>query len=310
MTRSQRSASPAGASLAREFLVSFLRRVDVPSAGPITADEAARWPGGALECLLAKGLVREAAPAQEVECLECDEGCWIRPRIADDPRTGKPVGRYFCRQHGPFKVDLARLKQWEFDDAGAASAVAAAAKTTGPVQELCASRLYCLGTLALNGRPCQAFFARGVAWSDWPAIVARTPAFRGAASPLVFVPAQRPRLRLPSKGNPIVCPLTEIASLKRGKFKMDMSVHALTLKTGAKTAWLTVTEAAKLLERDLLGLELSKARARVSAAATRGEFTTNGEAGQARRIDSVSFDAWRLKQRDRSLDAEHDQDEA
>ena len=62
--------------------------------------------------------------------------------------------------------------------------------------------------------------------------------------------------------------------------------------------WLTVTEATKLLLRDVSGADLSKARARVSRAADAGKFRTNGEKGRRRRIDRDSFSTWRLEQRD------------
>lgn len=68
--------------------------------------------------------------------------------------------------------------------------------------------------------------------------------------------------------------------------------------------WLTVTGAARLLLNDLDNIELLQARARISAAANRNAFSTNGKKGKARRIEPVSFDAWRLKQRDRDLDNE------
>ncbi len=70
------------------------------------------------------------------------------------------------------------------------------------------------------------------------------------------------------------------------------------------STWLTVTAAADLLRRDLPALNARQASARVSKAATSAKFVTNGKSGMARRIEPVSFDAWRLKQRDRDLDAE------
>lgn len=69
-------------------------------------------------------------------------------------------------------------------------------------------------------------------------------------------------------------------------------------------SWLTVTAAAALLRRDFPELTARQASARVSKAASTGKFITNGKRGTARRIDVVSFDAWRLQQRDRDLDAE------
>lgn len=80
------------------------------------------------------------------------------------------------------------------------------------------------------------------------------------------------------------------------------------VKKVTEAMWLTVTEAAKKYLRDVDGLNLNKAKGRVSIAATRGEFETNGKKGQARRIEPNSFAAWQLDERNRNLDAE-DEDE-
>ena len=60
-------------------------------------------------------------------------------------------------------------------------------------------------------------------------------------------------------------------------------------------AELTVTGAAKLLLDDINGIDLDIARGRVSIAANRKQFKTNGKQGPDRRIDRDSFNAWRLK---------------
>jgi len=78
--------------------------------------------------------------------------------------------------------------------------------------------------------------------------------------------------------------------------------------TGRETdedKWLTVTQAAELLVHDLPGLTIKKARSRISTAASRGEFKTTGSR-RSQRVEPVSFAAWRLKQRDKDLDAEDD----
>ncbi|MBL8879126.1 MAG: hypothetical protein JNG88_08405 [Phycisphaerales bacterium] len=71
---------------------------------------------------------------------------------------------------------------------------------------------------------------------------------------------------------------------------------------------LRVSEAARLLTRDVPGLTLKHAMARVSHAANKKRFKTNGQKRQKRRIDHDSFAAWRLEQRDRDLDA-HDRED-
>ena len=87
---------------------------------------------------------------------------------------------------------------------------------------------------------------------------------------------------------------------------------ALALETSppliAPDNWLTVTGAAQLLMKDIPGLTIERAKARVSSAARpdRAQFVTNGKGRLERRIEPVSFDAWRLKQRDADLDEEDD----
>jgi len=71
----------------------------------------------------------------------------------------------------------------------------------------------------------------------------------------------------------------------------------------ADSEWLTVGQCAELLRSDISNLDLKRATARVSFAAGRSRFRTNGQKGPARRVERVSFDAWRLHQRDRDLDA-------
>ena len=74
-----------------------------------------------------------------------------------------------------------------------------------------------------------------------------------------------------------------------------------TRRADERSEWLTVTEAAKLLQDVVSGLTLERARARVSGAANRGQLRTNGEKGTTRRIDHESLSAWLLKQREKDL---------
>lgn len=66
--------------------------------------------------------------------------------------------------------------------------------------------------------------------------------------------------------------------------------------------WHTVSEAARLLQTDIDGLEFHSAAARVSLAAKRGKFLAEGVTSR-RRIEPNSFAAWRLAQRERQLAA-------
>lgn len=66
---------------------------------------------------------------------------------------------------------------------------------------------------------------------------------------------------------------------------------------------LTVTEAARLLIKDFSKLTLNGAKSEISRACGT-EIKTNGKKRLSRRIEADSFDAWRLRKRDASLDAE------
>jgi len=66
---------------------------------------------------------------------------------------------------------------------------------------------------------------------------------------------------------------------------------------------LRVSECADLLLKDVSGIDRKRAMARVSWAAGKEKFRTNGAKGNARRIDRDSFNTWRLEQRERDLDA-------
>lgn len=64
--------------------------------------------------------------------------------------------------------------------------------------------------------------------------------------------------------------------------------------------WLTVSEAARLLQTDIDGLEFANAAGRISQAIRSRRFTVEGT-NSRRRIDPTSFAAWRLQQRERNL---------
>jgi CheY-like chemotaxis protein len=72
-----------------------------------------------------------------------------------------------------------------------------------------------------------------------------------------------------------------------------------------KSQWLTVTQAAELLMHDVPAVDLAKARSRISTAAGRKEFNFAG-VRKDRRIEPHTFASWRLRQRDRDLDEEED----
>jgi len=193
----------------------ILKRADLLEADTFSADEVGQWPPGALDRLLAAGLVREIAPANGVVCDQCEDACWIEPEIREDPRTGKRIGRYFCRikEVGWFTVDLERLRQWQVQMRGLAEASSKALSAAGGVQEIAADRLYWLGRILLSGKSHEVFLGRGLAWPDAPGLFGQAKRLRAAKAPIVLVPSAVPPEEEWNGQVPTVRALREIASL-------------------------------------------------------------------------------------------------
>ncbi|KKM15113.1 hypothetical protein LCGC14_1699320 [marine sediment metagenome] len=293
----------------REALRRILRRADMPNAALFGADEVGKWPKDALKLFVQElRILKQTAPSKEVRCDQCERHCSIRPEIRTHPQTGEPADWFCCpdpeEEIAGFWLAPDHRRRWKVDMSGFAALLAKATKATGPVQAIVPGRVYLLGTLATKGKVWELFWACGLTWPDAPAVIAEASCLLGAAAPIVVIPSQRPSPALWRGRQPLVRPLVEIGSLGRKTLKVNMA--ALTgsdTLPGPTRKWLTVTQAAQQLVDDLLSPDLKKARANVSGAARRSAFTTNGKERRDRRIEQHSFNTWRLKLRDRSLDA-------
>ncbi len=197
-----------------EVLQSILIRADLPDGSLFAAHEVARWPEGALDWLTGAGILRATEDAEEVLCEECPEGCWIRPSIRKDPKTGRRFGTYLCRRNedvGFFRVDLARAQQWEFNLTGLAKLVAKAVAAKGKPAQVKPGRLFFLGTTKLDGKARELFLARGAAWKD-AAIFAAPGRLRAALHPALLTLSVMPTPDLLPGRELAARPLAEIAS--------------------------------------------------------------------------------------------------
>ncbi|MEQ9453382.1 MAG: hypothetical protein RLN76_02155 [Phycisphaeraceae bacterium] len=79
----------------------------------------------------------------------------------------------------------------------------------------------------------------------------------------------------------------------------DTESHAL-----KEHGWLSSTQAAELLKKDIPSLTLGAAKTRISRAVSLGQLKTNGQRGQRLRIEPDSLGRWRLEQRDKDLDSQ------
>ncbi len=300
--------------LTTEILRSILGRADDCDGAVFGYVDLRRWGRQAIEQLVRLGLLREIERAQVVECDGCMQGCFVTPEIEIDPRTGKLRGYYLCRDEfygGPQIFDEDHFRQWSLCFEGLANLVAGSLGFED-VQAVVPRRLCLLGTLPTGGGPLDVFLASGLRAKDSGPAVVQAPRLRASPAPAVVALHNLPEPSFWRGIRPAATlALSEHILWDAQTCRLDLGSLENVLNSlrppVPEEQWLTVTQCAQLLTKDLLGISLDQARAKVSWAAGAGKFVTNGQKGRARRIERVSFDAWRLEQRDRSLDAHDEQ---
>lgn len=86
----------------------------------------------------------------------------------------------------------------------------------------------------------------------------------------------------------------------RAAVALTIALPCHTRPTAPESRWLTTSEAARAHIADVDGLTIEAARMAVKRAADAGDFESEGR-GRDRRIDPVSFGAWRLRRRELNL---------
>jgi hypothetical protein len=188
------------------------------------------------------------------------------------------------------EIKLEELMVWEMELPEVARRVAKALSIPGPAAELIPTRLFRLGREPTQGL--MVYLSRGeLSTNQIPKadllLTFMFRWFRGTQTPSTLT----------------IKPLFEAFD----PIHVDMWTprpDALALAAASKTEWLTVGEAAKLFRKSASYLSSTSAKARISKAATAGKFVTNGETGAKRRIDTLTFHAWKSKAVDRGLDDE------
>jgi len=114
------------------------------------ADEAAQWPGGALEVLIKSGLLGHAEPAQVIECDGCERNCFM-PVHVRPAEGGRPARAFIScdkpEDVGRVPVALHRLEQWQITGGILAGAVARLLGFTKPPHADGAGKRWALGLL-------------------------------------------------------------------------------------------------------------------------------------------------------------------
>jgi hypothetical protein len=274
------------------------------------ADEIGRWPKGVHQQLVEVGLLREGPRAKCIRYEGCGEGCFVEPELIEAPGGTSHVAFWCWKDEcgGMIILEPDCLKTWEVCLDRFAQAVAASAKFVGSIMELVPGRIWLLGACPTGGGILDVFLIRGATWDDAPTVLQDCERLMKSTASVFVVPRQAEIKLAIACLQPTLLSLVELATWDLAAARLDLSglVHALaSLRPPiSETGWLTVSQAAGLLANDLPFLEPKRAMARVSKAADAGKFVTNEKQRAARRIERVSFDAWRLQQRDRNLDAE------
>ncbi len=210
--------------LAPDPLPSILRRLDWLEDSAYPFDEVKRWPPGALDRLLAAGIIRETNPAREVTCGNCADGCLITPDIVEDQRTGEMVCTGWC--HDPedgglvtFSID--RLRLWEPHFEGLASHVARELGTMGSMTTVVQGRVCLMGSLISDGCYRDVFMARGLTWPDAGGVLAQADRLKASVTPVVLVPDQMPPLDFWQTLRPAVASLMEALVETDGPPRLD-----------------------------------------------------------------------------------------
>ncbi|MFO0839579.1 MAG: hypothetical protein U1D55_13770 [Phycisphaerae bacterium] len=286
-----------------------LWRLDDYEHPAFTFEEVRRWPKGQLDRFVELGLVRAGGMADGTIYYDCEQHC----DIDYDPQTlpnGRVVVTHRC-SHGCGLVVLEpeRFQLWDIRFDGLAVLLASSLALAGRVESLVPDTLLLLGQHFSAGGPLDVFLARRLGDAETTARVTAAPRIAASNGAVVFVPATLPATPLARRETPTLS-LAELLVWPDGDSTPDVTAIVAALQSirppTPSEQWLTVTQCAELLAKDLPSIDLAKAKARVSKAASSRKLTTNGKARDERRIEQQSFDAWRLQQRDRDLDAADD----
>jgi hypothetical protein len=288
-------------------LSKLLIRAEYLRDGILTPQDARAWSRERLEGFEALGVIASSGHAEEIVYDGCEHDCTVVnsgfQKHPDDPARSICVHRCLngC---GRVILEAQDFEQWRFSLLGLAEAVRSAIGASGEVIEDVPGRVVLVGTASVAGRVAEMFLGYGLDRSDAAGVVASAPRLAAAEHPAVLSIGVKPGNIWSVGKRPMTAVLAEHVSLGSEGLVLDLAAvfPASGMVEVKPDEWLTVTDAAKLLMKDLPWLTLQKARARVSRAGGKdSKFTTNGIKGGKHRIEPNSFDSWRLKQRDLDL---------
>lgn len=201
-----------------------------------SADETRAWPGGAADRLVASGLIRQVENAASVPCDACADRHVEEVTFIESPRGSATRAYIPCEENGRVHVSLARLKQWEVDFNGLASAIAKALELAGNIEEVAPGRVWFLGKATIAARSREVFLARGLAWEDARGVLGGSTRLNGASPALVLVAGQPPPMGVWNGDAPSVVALKTVTALEKVGLSVDRDHLESLLSTGRKKA--------------------------------------------------------------------------
>jgi len=287
-----------------ETLRLILRLAERPGGLPtFTADDTRPWSSDARDAMIDQRILKEIESTELIDCNGCIEQHPLEVEIRQYP-TGM-LGVAMCPECGRVNIPLEQLRQWQLHTKGLAQSLMKAIGSSGPLDEITTNRIWSLGTLANNETPRDIFIARGLDWTDAREIVRQAEPLRRSPAPLVLTYATLPDPGIWPGFRPAADSLASICTIEDGQFTADLSLtlnrQTLPHSDSGEDRWLTVSQAGEKLITVVDNLDTKRANSRVSAAATRGKFKTNGKKGPDRKIDLDSFNTWLLKQQEINL---------
>jgi hypothetical protein len=188
---------------------------------------------------MALGLLRAAGNAAAVVCDSCGGDHVEEVSWAGSPPGAEPRAYIFCPEAGRVRVPLDRLRRWEIDFSGLASAVSAALGTAGQVEEIFPGRIWLLGRITLASQPREVFLARGLLWSDRTETVGKAARLLASPRPVVLVPGTMPPTDVWRGDAPQVLPLSALLSCQGAVLVPDLAFLAGAVGRGRRRGTVT-----------------------------------------------------------------------
>lgn len=147
---------------------------------------------GALEPLIAAGVLTKGEALSEVECDACGED-HVEPVVwITEPPGSEPRAYLWCPDAGRVRVAIERIEIWRVVFDGLVKTIARTLGVQDSFRVLIDDRLWLVGTASLGGAARDVFLVRGAAWPNGGSHLAPDARLATAVRPVILVPHRLP----------------------------------------------------------------------------------------------------------------------